>query len=197
MQELCSTSVWVNSSRIILLQTAQALAFNHSSPRLSRRVRIVFDSSSQWSYVMERVVRELSLRLEGTQMMTILTFSSSQEHSQLCDYMRLGFELKNGQTKQLMLYTVPLISESQPLYLCQNRFDHIMDFDLADYSSDNNQLEVEILVGFDQYWDLATGEVRCGQTGPVAQQSTQIGPIGPCHVFRPDPSIHFPVLLVN
>lgn len=110
-QEHRSTSLWVNSSRSILLQTAQALVFNPSSPHLSQQVRIVLDSGSQRSYVTKRVARELSLRPEGTQPMTILTFSSSQEHSQVCNYVRLGFELKNGQTKQLLLYSVPFICE--------------------------------------------------------------------------------------
>ena len=59
-QDPCSTtSLWVSSDRVVLLQTAQAFAINPSSPQKSPQVRIVLDSGSQRSYITEQVTREL------------------------------------------------------------------------------------------------------------------------------------------
>ena len=73
--------------------------------------------------------------------------------------------------RQLSLFTVPLICEPlscQPVSLCQDRFEHLTHLDLADYTDGSSPLEVDVLVGLDHYWDLASGEVRRGQSGPVA-----------------------------
>ena len=159
-QQPPSTSLWVNSGWSVLLQTAQAQAFNPVSHQ-SRRVRIVLDSGSQRSYITEHVARELSLAPEGKQSMTIMTFGTSKEQPQACERVRLGLVQKNGQTRQLMLFTVPLICEPlscQPVTLCQDKFDHLMGLDLADPSDGRSQLEVDVLVGSDQYWELTTGE---------------------------------------
>ena len=117
------------------------------------------------------LARDLSLPSEGTQPMTILTFGSSQEQSQFCNRVRLSLTLKDFRMKQLKYLTVPMICEPlscQPFSLSQAKFEHLADLDLADYSDDSSRLEVDILVGLDQYWELATGEVRRGQAGPVA-----------------------------
>ena len=45
---------------------------------------------------------------------------------------------------------------------------HLSGIDLADYSDGHESLEVDILIGSDQYWDLVTGETRRGNYGPVA-----------------------------
>lgn len=75
-----------------------------------------------------------------------------------------------------------------------------MDLDLADCSSGHSQLEVDILVGSNQYWDLVTGEIRRGQTGPVVI-NTVLGwvPSGPAMSSDQDqPSTSlFNVLRVN
>ena len=149
-----STSLYVNSHRSILLQTAQAQAFNPKSPRRSLGVRILFDSGSQRSYITQRVAGELSLQSEGTQRMTILTFGSTQERSQHCSCVRLNFELRNGQTKQLLLYTVPRICEAlstHPIPPSHGQLDHLKGLHLADCSSGSSELEIDILVGSDQY----------------------------------------------
>ena len=166
-----STSLWVTSNRMVLLQTAQTMAFNPDSPQLSRRVRIVLDSGSQRSYVTEQVARELSLMPEGEQPVIIMTFGASEEHPQVCKLVRLSLALKGGRTKHLTLFTVPFICEPlacQPVSFCQENFDHLAGLDLADPSDGRSPLAIDILIGSDQYWELITGETRRGNSGPVA-----------------------------
>ena len=79
--------------------------------------------------------------------------------------------------KQLMLFVVPLICEPltrQPVVFCRDNFPHLSGLILADPSDGQEQLEVDILIGSDQYWSLITGETRRGQNGPVGVQ-TKLG----------------------
>ena len=98
--------------------------------------------------------------------MTISTFGSNQECPRVYHYVRLGFELSNGQTKQLTLYTVPSVCGAltyQTLALCQDRFDHLMDLDLADYSSGQSKLEVDIQISIGTWQQERFAVVRLDQ----------------------------------
>ena len=74
-----TTSPWVRTDQAILLQTAKAITFNPSDPRVSQSVRIVLDTGSQRSYITNRVKEKLSLVPEGEQCMSIMTFGSNEE----------------------------------------------------------------------------------------------------------------------
>ena len=49
-QTTTATSLYVDASKAVLLQTARAIVCNPRSPGLSLEVRIILDSDSQWSY---------------------------------------------------------------------------------------------------------------------------------------------------
>lgn len=115
----------------------------------------------------EQVAKGLSLTLEDEKSLTIMTFGSKREQTRVCNLVRLGLTMKDGTSKQLKLFTVPMICEpiiSQPISICCNNFDHLAGMDLADYSNGNESLEVDILIGSDLYWELVTGEMRRGKT---------------------------------
>ena len=57
---------------------------------------------------------------------------------------------------------------AQPIDLCTTKYKHLADLDLADTSSDGASMNVDLLIGSDCYWTLVTGEIRRGDTGPVA-----------------------------
>ena len=60
----------------------------------------------------------------------------------------------------------PLIH--QPIEHIQERFTHLQGLDLADLSTGVDQLKLDVLLGSDLYWKIATGEVRRGTCGPIA-----------------------------
>ena len=67
-----------------------------------------------------------------------------------------------------MLFTVPHIFGpliTQSAALCAEMYDHLSSLDLADSFSDEIQLEVNVLVGSDYYWEVATGS---GKGCPIA-----------------------------
>ena len=89
-----------------------------------------------------------------------------------------------------MLLTVPMICEpiaGQPVSFCQNDFSHLAGIELADSSNGHESLEVDLLIGSDHYWDLVTGDVRRGSSGPVAI-CTKLGWVlsGPTSSHLPD-----------
>ena len=89
----------------------------------------------------------------------------------MCKFVKVGLTLRDGETQELTLFAVPMICEplaSQPTAFCQNNYEHLSGLDLADSSDGRSRLEVDILIGSDQYWNIITGETRRGTSGPVA-----------------------------
>lgn len=169
----------------MLLQTAQALVFNPDDPRRSKHVRIVLDSGSQRSYVREQLKMELLLQPKGEQSMNIMTFGSQGEASRVCEVVNVCMVVRGGGTKKLTLFAVPLICEPltcQPVTFCQENFKHLAGLPLADPSDGHNRLEVDILIGSDQYWSLLTGKTKRGESGPVGVETSLgwvlSGPVG-------------------
>ena len=79
-------------------------------------------------------------------------------------------KMKHGSDQEFEVLVVPHICEPiapQPLSVCMESCEHLSQLELADPESDH-PLEVDVLIGSDYYWKLATGEVRRGTTGPVA-----------------------------
>lgn len=165
------------STQAVLLQTARAVVYNRDEPQRSKRVRIVLDSGSQRSYITEKLKMELSLQSNGEQSMSIMTFGSRGEAPQVCDVVNVCMEVRGGQTRQLTLFTVPIICEPltcQPISFCRDNFKHLSGLPLADPSDGDEQLQVDILIGSDQYWSLLTGNTKRGKCGPVGVE-TELG----------------------
>ena len=79
--------------------------------------------------------------------------------------------LKDGSTMQLSLFTVQTICEplaTQPVNASAEAHCQLASLDLADCSDGEASMEVDMLVGSDYYWDLVTGDVCRGTSGPTA-----------------------------
>jgi hypothetical protein len=77
----------------------------------------------------------------------------------------------------LTMFTVPSICEpihGQPIVHYQELYPHLNGLDLADNIEEASPREIDVLVGSNFYWDLITGQIRQGSTGPVAIH-TRIG----------------------
>ena len=106
-----------------------------------------------------------------------MTFGSTDGHPHVCNRVKIGLELKDGQTTHLTLYSIPIICEPlphQPVTFYQDQFEHLAGLNLADPTDDDTQLEVDVLIGLDHYWTLTTGELHRGRAGPVAV-NTRLG----------------------
>lgn len=165
---------YVDARTPILLQTARACVYRLDNPQSLMEIRIVLDSGSQKSYITERVKKFLSLPIENTEVMLIKTFGSDVNNRQACSVVRLGVKLRYGGELELPFYTVPLVCQplsTQPIKYAKERYEHLCNLDLADWSNAADDLEVDMLIGSDHYWRLVTGEVRRGEGGPTAVQT--------------------------
>ena len=51
---------------------------------------------------------------------------------------------------------------------CIEENQRLASLDLADFGDTSSSLGVDILIGSDYYWSLVTGEICCGDSGPIA-----------------------------
>ena len=58
----------------------------------------------------------------------------------------------------------PLVG--QPISECIKGNQHLASLELADFAEGESTLTVDILIGSDYYWDLVTGGVCKGESGP-------------------------------
>lgn len=166
-----TTMYCVDAGTPVLLQTAQASVYKIDNPGKSRRVRIIFDSGSQRSYITDRVKNQLLLQPIRTETMLIKTFGAENQNNKACEVVELGVHLRNGRGLNMSFLSVPLICEpisSQPIAFATDIYKQFASLELADYSHGDKGLEVDILVGSDQYWKLVTGEVIHQHDGPTA-----------------------------
>ena len=162
-----------NNKDAILLQTAQAVAFNLDQPSRKLEAQILMDSGSQCSYITKRACRLLALRPIGTKSITIMTFGSREEQPTECDIVKLGIELRGGGCLELKLLSVTHICEpitNAPVDL--ESYPHLKPLEFATDLEKPCQFVPDVLLGSDQYWSLLTGEVIKGEQGPVALDSS-------------------------
>ena len=181
-----TTTLCVDPNKAVLLQTALADIYNPLNPHNSCKARMILDSGSQRSYITARAKGTLSLKSVSEQCLSIAAFGSRGEDPKMCEIVRVGVRSKFGPDKELTLFVVPHICDAltaQPISVCAETYSHLAQLDLADASDGHSQMEVDILVGCDYYWDFITGQTIRGEGGPVAIQTrlgwVLSGPVNP------------------
>ena len=155
----------------VLLQTARTTVYNLGNPANSKEVRIILDIGSQKSYVTESGKEHLSLVPVGTETMIIKTFGVENQYRQVCDIVKVGMNLRNGYNLEMSFLSVTLICEpipNQPTTFVCSIYSQFTSLDLADCCQGDENLEVDILIGADQYYQLVTGEVLHEHNGLTA-----------------------------
>ena len=166
-----TSTLHVDTRNSVLLQTAAAVV---SHPRDSKSVttRVIFDSGSQRSYISDKLRNALNLPSIQSENLIIKTFGTEQERVRKCDVVQLSVKGVNDNLNlYLNAYTVPLICSplgQQSIELARSTYAHLSDIPLADEGGRDSQLEIDLLIGSDYYWQFMTGEIRRGDSGPVA-----------------------------
>ena len=162
-------SFLVNGTNAILLQTAQAIAFNLEQPEKRMQLHVLLDSGSQCSYVTKGACKRLALCSLGSKSVSIMTFGSRQEQSTHCEVVKLGLELENSLHMELKLLAVPHICEPiANVAIALDKYPHLKSLVFASDLEHSSQISPDILLGCDQYWSLLTGEMIKSDSGPVA-----------------------------
>ena len=161
----------VATKNSVLLQNARVIVFKIGDAPTRTEARIMFDNGSQRSYAIRGLAEALTLNTRHTKIMVITTFDCQSEMKQVCELISLGIALRHGLSLQLSFLTVPFICEpltSQPIVYFRENYRHLVDLDLADCASEHDKLSFNILLGSDNYWNLGTGEIINGVSGPTA-----------------------------
>ena len=180
-----SVVCYANSSTPVLLQTAQAVVFNPQQPDCKVKVRIILDSDSQRTYLTDNLKNTLRLPSQQKKQVSIKTFGSTDERLAQVDVVAFGIELNGEPDLLLSAFTVPLICQplqSQPVDRVIGDNKCFSGLRLADYSTGEQNLDVDVLIGSDYYWNLVTGHTIRGSQGPTAVHTklgwVLSGPVG-------------------
>ena len=170
-----STTVYVDSNTSILLQTAIAPVSVVHRWHPVVNMRILFDSGSQRSYLSERARAKLNLLPKRKEKLLIKTFGQENEQLRECDVVEICVRgLSEGSKVQMTALAVPLICsplKDQAVQFAQQCYSHLADLELADHPSEDCGSEVDLLIGNDFYWSFFIGDVKRGESGPVAMKT--------------------------
>ena len=147
----------------VLLQTARTTATNSDGSR-SLRVRILFDSGSQRSYISNRLKTTLKLKPVKSETLNLNTFGNSKFRKQNCDLVELNLEDKDQAKVTIKAPSFPVICSSLPSRINVEEFSHLDELELADDIEHDGNEEID-------YWTVVTGEMKKGESGPVAVSS--------------------------
>ena len=107
------------------------------------------------------------------------TCGSDYDNLKTVDVVKLWLEnVHNDVTVTITAHVVPMISSPlnyQVVQFAKRSHDHLKDIALSKFNPEEN-LVVDIFVGADQYWNIANGEVKRGESGAVAM-NTLSGPV--------------------
>ncbi|XP_072140825.1 uncharacterized protein [Dermacentor andersoni] len=147
----------------VLLQTARAYAEGQHNSAL---VRMLLDGGSQRTFVRQDVSRRLNLRVIGGEKLTIYAFGSERpSEERRCHRVECWLRnWRNNTRVRIEALEVPEICGDllPPPDDCTASIAREQDLQLADSLPDGYHpgVGVELLIGADHYWDIATGNVK-------------------------------------
>ena len=151
------------SSNSVLLQTASV------NVKISK-VRVLFDSCSQMSYITPSLATKLNLKPVAAHTVSIKTFGNhvSQE---VLNKVNVCFITSEGEDILINCFAkdicAPLTGQQ---FTHKNDYDHLKNLDLAD-SYNSGHVPIDILIGADSYWKFMENNIITGNSGPVAIKS--------------------------
>ena len=113
----------------------------------------------------------------GTESLQIKTFGATETQNTYCDLVELAVRAKGNEEMKLSTLVVPFICNpitSQPINHSKQLYSHLVRLELADSAEVPGVLEIDVLIRSDSYWDMVTGQVVRGDSGPTAIH-TRIG----------------------
>ena len=125
------------------------------------------ESGSQRSYLTTKVKQDLRPEAVSTQRLSIAVFSSMRTPAKPCDVVNLTIRTRFGPDLEVSLFVVPHICNPLSARPVSTGYQHLSGLNLADHCSESELVKVNLLIGSDVYWDVVTGEIIRGASGPV------------------------------
>ncbi len=155
-----------------LLQTAQCII---SSDTAQEKIRVLLDICAQRTFINENLCEKLQLPFVGWDTMILNAFQTESEEAKKIKIVEAQLKNLSGEVCGVVrLHVVPKICSAlsqQTIEVAQSMHKHLQNLPLADFAGGNDRLDVQVLIGGDQYWNFVTGKVFRGFGGPVAMET--------------------------
>ena len=142
------------------------------------RVRVLFDSGSQRTYVTEAVRKLLHLKFCRKERFILNTFGQVSSTLKMLDVVQLCVKHKDFSSSTFIeALVVPSICSplsGQDISFASSEFSHLSNLELADSNEYSSDVSVDVLVGLDYYHQFISGKITMGElgdSGPVALES--------------------------
>ena len=149
----------VSPSEHVVMQTDFTVIQGQSDGR-TLKARHLFDTGSSCTDVRETIQRSLELPVVREEVSAMVCFGSSQRQAQTLQQVKFSVQLRDGTFQQLLASVVPRIScpiWKMPLDVTKHPL--LERATLAEpLSLTPEQVEIDILVGCDQYYDFILTE---------------------------------------
>ena len=167
------TTVSNKKKGTVLLQKARATSVNDVNAETAS-VRILLDTGSQRTYITNRLKEKLNLSPVRSETLHLNTFGDERYTQQRCDVVNLRLQGSQGEIEISALCFPKICSVSAvSAKINVNNNAHLQGLELADTSTvEGSQQNIDVLIGSDFYFDVVSGDVLRGNSGPVALSST-------------------------
>ena len=159
----------------IVLQTAQALIEGKDSPV---KVRVLFDSGRQLSFVRTRVVESAGLEPKRTEWLEISTFGQQVAGGGLKEVFDLDIRSVDGKSgHRIEAFAVERNSsiKNEHVERRKKEYNHLEGVWFSDVCTDGERLEVDILIGSDYLWCFQRGRTIRGEPNDPVAVETKLG----------------------
>ena len=144
---------------------------------MQRNIRIRFDSGSQKSFINKSWSKLLRLPITRKDKKVLRPFEGQNE--QLREFNIINATNTNRHFKNPVDTELIVVSNiSSPIYnqtveVAKFTHDHLRDLPLADFNNNGgNNLNIDILIGWEFYWSFVSGYIQKVRTGPIALETT-------------------------
>ena len=152
------------------IQTSQAFVSSVNSTSKGQR-RVLFDNCSQKRFITNGVKEQKKLSVIKSENLSIKVFGGTKTNLEKFDVIQLKRQsCSSSNFKTIEAIVVPIICSplsGQFIEVAKNRYAHLNNIQLSD-KVNNSDLQTDVLLGADHYWEIMTGEVKRGSKGPVA-----------------------------
>ena len=164
----------------VFSQTAQVTV---TGPELGSsdglKVRALFDTGAQTSYVSKRVADKLGLETVQTDNLVIATFGAEKQRVKAVNLVKLTVrkEETNFETN-MNVYAVPKICselKSQDIESAKRKYPHLNGIEFADREAEGSVMEIDLLIGSDYMWEFMEDKTVRGEPGQPVAISTKVG----------------------
>ena len=165
--------------KAVLLQTASAKISSVQDPQIQIKARIMFDLGSQRTYISESLKGKLSLKTVRSDTLMIKTFGSTSEQIQECPLVECIVNSRHDNSALCInAYVVPTICaplNGQIINSAKQEYTHLKALRLAEEARDEEELQVDVLIGADHYWDFVSKIEKRGDQGSPVATYTRLG----------------------